>query len=200
MRSPVDVAALHDQLHRLDLPAAWIEALDTEQAGARAGVALDRPAWFHVGGGWIDPRGLARSFLKRAGTSTELRCGQAVSALRRDDAGWTLLGSAGRPIVRASTVVLACAGEALSLAGGAWPVASVRGQLSIVRGATAAGWHLPSRPVTGAGYLLPAVDGSAVFGATAQVGDVDPCVRIDDHRRNLEQVTRLVAPAAAPHR
>ena len=197
VRSPVDVAVLHAQLHRLDLPAAWIEALDTEQASARAGIALDRPAWFHAGGGWIDPRGLARSFLKRAGTSAELRCGQEVSALRRDHADWTLLGAAGRSIVRASTVVLACAGEALSLAGGDWPLAAVRGQLSIVPGATAAGWRLPSRPVAGAGYLLPAVDGSAMFGATAQVGDDDLRVRIDDHRLNLEQLARLVAPAAA---
>jgi tRNA 5-methylaminomethyl-2-thiouridine biosynthesis bifunctional protein len=46
-------------------------------------------------------------------------------------------------------------------------------------------------PVAGAGYLLPEVDGRAVFGATAQPGDQDGAVREADHAGNLAQLARL---------
>ena len=54
---------------------------------------------------------------------------------------------------------------------------------------------LPRVPVTGAGYLLPPIDGMAVFGATSQLGDEDPAVRESDHRDNLAQLSRLTAQA-----
>jgi tRNA 5-methylaminomethyl-2-thiouridine biosynthesis bifunctional protein len=195
-RAPADVLAMRAQLERLGIPATWIEALDAAEASRRAGLQLERPAWFHAAGGWIDPRGLARSFLARAGTAAEVRCGSAVVALRRSGPAWELLDADARPIERASTVVLAAAGGALQLAGGRWPVVPMRGQLSLVPGALAAGWRLPRLPISGAGYLLPALEGCAVFGATTHAGDDDRAVRLDDHRRNLEQLGALVGAAA----
>ena len=195
-RPPADVPAMRAQLARLGIPATWIEALDATEAGRRAGLRLERPAWFHAAGGWIDPRGLARSFLARAGCAAELRCHAAVAGLRRSGSAWELLDAEGRPIERAATVVLAAAGGALQLAGGVWPVVPVRGQLTLVPAAVAAGWRLPRLPISGAGYLLPALEGGAVFGATAQAGDYDASVRLEDHRRNLAQLAALTGAAA----
>ena len=54
--------------------------------------------------------------------------------------------------------------------GSAWPVESVRGQISV---GDASGLHLPAIPIAGSGYLLPDIEGHAVFGATSQAGDAD---------------------------
>jgi tRNA 5-methylaminomethyl-2-thiouridine biosynthesis bifunctional protein len=72
----------------------------------------------------------------------------------------------------------------------------VRGQLSRVPAAVAAGWRLPRLPISGAGYLLPALEGDAVFGATAQAGDDDAAVRPEDHARNLAQLAALTGAGA----
>ena len=192
----LDVAAMRAVLHRLRLPADYVKALDAAQASAVAGIALPSPAWCFAGGGWVSPAGLARSFIERAGHAVTLRLGVDVHTLQRDRGGqrerWRFLDAAGRSLIEAHTVVLANAGDAMRLLGGpAWPVASMRGQLSHL-GIEAAPFALPRVPLSGAGCLLPAIDGCAVFGATAQGGDADAGVRIADHRANLAQLERLL--------
>ncbi|MES1163353.1 MAG: FAD-dependent oxidoreductase, partial [Rhizobacter sp.] len=56
----------------------YVQQLDPVQASALAGIALQRPAWFYPHGGWVDPAGLARAWLQRAGTLVEQRCGVAA--------------------------------------------------------------------------------------------------------------------------
>jgi tRNA 5-methylaminomethyl-2-thiouridine biosynthesis bifunctional protein len=184
--APIAMRAL---LQDLALPPDYVQALDRDEAGACAGIALAHPAWFYPAGGWVQPGGLARSYLVRAAGHAELRTGVEVQALRRVDDVWMLLDSAGRPIAQATTIVLANAGDALRLLDApGWPVDTLRGQISL---ADAARLALPRLPVAGAGYLLPAIDGRAIFGATAQRGDADPTVRAVDHEFNLAQLARL---------
>lgn len=192
--------AMRDTLASLGLPADCVQAVDADQASALAGLPLQHPAWFHPGGGWVDPTALARSFLERAGRHARFQGDTAVDALRRHAGRWQLLDAAGATIAEAEAVVLANAGEALRLlAPAAWPVQKVRGQLSL---ASAAGWPLPRLPIAGAGYLLPAVAGQAVFGATSQPGDDDVSVREADHAQNLAQLASLIGdvPPLAPQR
>lgn len=188
---------MHALLRRIGLPADYVQALDPGQASEHAGIALAHPAWFYPGGGWVHPAGLARSYLDRAAGQVELRARVEVQTLRRTGDAWELLDAAGQRIARAPTVVLANAGDALRLLGAPdWPVAQVRGQISL---AGAARLALPRLPVAGAGYLLPAITGQALFGATAQRGDTDPSVRDADHRFNLAQLARLTTRPVALH-
>jgi tRNA 5-methylaminomethyl-2-thiouridine biosynthesis bifunctional protein len=46
--------------------------------------------------------------------------------------------------------------------------------------------------VAGAGYVVPAVDGELLFGATSQPGDEDPSGRAADPHRNVAQLSRLL--------
>ncbi len=57
--------------------------------------------------------------------------------------------------------------------------------------------RLPRLPLAGAGYLLPDIDGLALFGASAQPGDDDAAVREADHAFNLQRLAQL-SPAALP--
>lgn len=219
------VADMHALLQRLHLPADYVQALSASDASQRAGLPLRQPAWWYPGGGWVQPAGLARSFIERAGRHTALRTGCAVDRLTRSTAGWELRNAAGAVIAHSDRVVLANAGDALRLLqpwlpptqAAVWPLAQVRGQISIAAVSTQAAdlsatqvaaqaaaqvaahvaieRAVPQVPITGSGYVLPMIDGLVIFGATAQAGDGDPSVRDVDHVHNLAQWSRLTGAA-----
>ncbi|MBX3644488.1 MAG: FAD-dependent 5-carboxymethylaminomethyl-2-thiouridine(34) oxidoreductase MnmC [Rubrivivax sp.] len=189
-------ARMQAELRALHLPPDYVQALDATQASRCAGLPLAHPAWFYPGGGWVQPAALARALLQRAGSAVEWRGAQPVQALRRHADAWQLHDAAGQVIAEAATVVLANAGDALRLLDAAhWPVQSVRGQISL---AAAASVQLPRVPLAGTGYLLPEIDGLAVFGASAQPGDVDAAVREADHAYNLQRLQQLSPQARVP--
>lgn len=196
-------AAMQDTLRHLALPPDYVQALSPQQASERSDMPLHHPAWWYPGGGWVQPGGLARSFIERAGRRTTLRTGCIIESLTREPEGWALRDASGRPLATSNAVVLANAGDALRLlrplmpdsSPAAWPLLKLRGQISMVMPGEAGALELPSVPVAGAGYLLPSIDGMAVFGATSQLGDEDPSVRESDHRDNLAQLSRLTAQA-----
>lgn len=178
----------------LGLPATYVQALSAAQASRRAGLALAHPAWFFPGGGWISPRELSSWYLRRAGELASWRGGIEVDRLRRVGVEWQVLDAQGQVIDSAPALVLTSAGDSLRLLGApAWPIEAIRGQISI---AAASRVRLPSVPLAGAGYLLPAASGAAIFGATAQPGDRGATVRIEDHQLNLERLAQLAGVAA----
>ncbi|MCE9659632.1 MAG: bifunctional tRNA (5-methylaminomethyl-2-thiouridine)(34)-methyltransferase MnmD/FAD-dependent 5-carboxymethylaminomethyl-2-thiouridine(34) oxidoreductase MnmC [Burkholderiales bacterium] len=188
-----DVAPMQALLQRLGLPADYVSALSMEEAGAIAGIAVAAPAWHFPGGGWVEPRGLARFFVDSAGRQMALQCGREIAAIRRADDRWHLLDAAGTVLAEAEAVVLANAGAALELLGGrALTLQRSRGQLS---GLASARWPAAAAlrvPVAGSGYLLPPLDGVSWFGASSQESDDDPELRAADHVANIERLAGLV--------
>ena len=192
LESKLAMAAMQAMLARLGLPPGYVQAVDASGASGLAGMALSLPAWFYPGGGWVHPGGLARAFLERAGAQSTLRTGIEVHALNRSATGWRLLDAHGGLIDEAGVVVLANAGDALRLLGdGGLPVERVRGQISVTPTSALGLPQMPRLPITGSGYLLPTLNGQAVFGATAQPGDPDPSVRLTDHAANVARLERL---------
>ncbi len=196
--SGADAAGMQAVLERLGLPGDYVCAIDALHAGRLAGLPLCHPAWFFPGGGWVRPGELAAALLRRAGAAAQFRGGVGVRSLRRAGERWQLLGAGDVVIEEADAVVLANGSDALRLLDAPrWPVQRVRGQISL-----APVDRLPARPrmpITGTGYLLPPVDGRAVFGATSQAGDEEATVRESDHRANVEQLQQLVgAPLDLP--
>jgi tRNA 5-methylaminomethyl-2-thiouridine biosynthesis bifunctional protein len=191
LAADVDVVELQSRADMLRLPRAYVEALDPAAASRRAGVRLDRPAWFFAQGGWVDPVGLAGAHLLRAGAKVERRFGVAVDRLRPSPDGWELLDRRGAVLARGATVVLANAGDAPRLAGVAWPVDEVRGQTGMLRLGDAARVSVPRLAIGGGGYVVPLTDGTLFFGATAQRDDRDPSWRSTDHAENLCRLVSL---------
>jgi tRNA 5-methylaminomethyl-2-thiouridine biosynthesis bifunctional protein len=195
--------AMRATLARLALPSNYVQVLSAAEASVRCGLALTQPAWWYPGGGWVHPGGLAHSFLLRAAHRVTLRTRCAVQSLTRESGRWQLRDARGEILGESGVVVLANAGDALRLLRpwlpasqpDAWPLQRVRGQISIAEAGDCMASELPRVPITGAGYLLPAIDGRAIFGASSQVGDDDPSVRDSDHRHNLDQLSRLTGGA-----
>ena len=191
--SAADAAEMQSTLDRLGLPIDYVRAVSAAEASALAGAVIAAPAWYFPGGGWVDPRGLALSFVARADQQVEVRCGIAVAAIRRVGGRWNLLDASARVIATAGTVVLANAGAAMDLLGAVpWPMQRTRGQTSSVAVTRWPSADSVRLPVAGSGYLLPAVDGRMWFGATSQVDDADPQVRADDHHANVERLSGLI--------
>lgn len=188
--SGAGAAAMQQAVAALGLPSDYLRVVDAAEASALAGIALRHPAWFYPGGGWVKPAELAAAWLRLAGEHACFRGGAAVHALRQEDGDWHAFDNEGLLLAAAPVVVLAHAADAARLLGQApWPLAPVRGQIS--RAETTRLCALPRVPVTGLGYLLPAIDRCAVFGATSQVGDMDPAPRVADHEHNLAQLQAL---------
>ena len=74
------------------------------------------------------------------------------------------------------------------------PLASTRGQVSIVAAATP-GLRAPRLPIAGAGYALSLADGAVLCGATTAADDPDPDVRLADHAHNLRQLAAVTGSA-----
>lgn len=193
--SGADAGAMRDVLQQLGLPVDYLRVVDAAGASALAGIPLWHPAWFYPGGGWVSPAGLATAWLRMAGGQVRFRGGVRVHSLRRVDGQWHALDADGGFLAAASAVVLAHADGAARLLGqAAWPMTRVRGQISIAEPGQLG--PLPRLPIAGAGYLLPEVNGRALFGATAQPGDADPLPRAADHDHNLAQLQALTGRVA----
>ncbi|HEY9065753.1 MAG TPA: bifunctional tRNA (5-methylaminomethyl-2-thiouridine)(34)-methyltransferase MnmD/FAD-dependent 5-carboxymethylaminomethyl-2-thiouridine(34) oxidoreductase MnmC [Burkholderiaceae bacterium] len=188
-----EVEAMRAILARLGLPPAYAQALTANAIAELAGIAQASPGWFYPSGGWVDPAGLARSFIERAGARVRFKGNTEVHALRRDAAGrWQALDAHGDVIAAAPVLVVANAWSAARLLPDArLPLQTTRGQLSWVAADTAPAGLVTRVPVAGAGYLLPPHAGRIAFGATSCPDDPDPTVRAADHRANLAQLGRL---------
>jgi tRNA 5-methylaminomethyl-2-thiouridine biosynthesis bifunctional protein len=188
------VASMRALLARLGLGPAYVQALDADAASAACGIALHQPAWFYPAGGWVRPGRLVRWMLAEAGDRCEFRGGVTARRIERAGERWRVFGADGAVAAESDVLVVANAIDALPLLGGpAWPLQPVRGQISTADAALAGA--LPTMPIAGGGYVMPPVDGRAVFGATAQAGDPDPALRDEDHAHNLAQLARLLGHA-----
>ena len=188
-----EAGTLREVIARLGLPPDYVQAMTSADASRLSGVPLRQSAWFYPGGGWVDPAALACHWLAQAAPLARFQGAASVASVRRNGEAWQLLDAEGRVFDEAETVVLANAADALRLLGApAWPIDTVRGQVTHFPRDLAPGLVLPHLPVAGAGYVMPEVRGSALFGATSQPGDTDPSVRPADHATNLAAVQRLL--------
>jgi tRNA 5-methylaminomethyl-2-thiouridine biosynthesis bifunctional protein len=193
--SGLDASTMSATLARLGLPTDYVQALDALAASEAAGMPLQHPAWFYPGGGWVRPAALCEAFLAAPAGRANFRGGVRAASLRRSGDAWDLLDEQGELITTADVLVLANAGDALRLLGHPrWPLQAVRGQISMT--AVPPGVAMPRVPVAGSGYVLPPLDGVAMFGATTQAGDDDAECREADHLFNLGQLSKLTGDPA----
>jgi len=192
-----DLAEMHRLVDAQRLPADYVEALDRDGASRLAGARLSSPAWHFPGAGWVDPNALARSWLADAGAGVRLRLDCAVASLHRIDAGWQLRDPAGAAIAAAPVVVL-CNGDGGLAGSSPWPIRRQRGQLSGVPENELTPIGAPRLPITGAGYVVPAIDGTVWFGARSAWDDADPMLRLQDQQHNLDRMAALLGLPESP--
>jgi tRNA 5-methylaminomethyl-2-thiouridine biosynthesis bifunctional protein len=117
-----------------------------------------------------------------------------VAALRRRGERWCAFDGRGLEIASAAVVVLANAVDAARLGNFAsTALQRVRGQLTLIAGSAAA----PRTVVCGRGYVLPAIDGRIVTGASFDPGDDSMQGDSACDAANLRRAERLVPGISA---
>ena len=131
----------------------------------------------------IEPRRVLEAWLDGS-----RRLEAVVSAVRRAEGGWGILGDGGEVLARADVVCVAAGFGALGLRPDL-TLEPVRGQASFAA--------LDDRPHAAAwgGYLIPTRNG-VLFGATHDRGRDDVAVVAEDHIRNLNTLAQA-RPALA---
>lgn len=186
-----EASAMNHVLEQLGLPADYVRAVTAAEASTLSGLPLHQSAWYYPGGGWVPPARLAQTWMTQAAPLAHFAGGTQVARIQANGKAWQLLDAQDKVIDQAEVVVLANAGDALRLLGHpSWPIEPMRGQISVCDKSFLP--PLPRLPIAGAGYLLPELNGMALFGASSQPGDMDSTVRNDDHRHNLAQLARLL--------
>ena len=144
--------------------------------------------WFPEGG-WLQPRSLVSALL----SNVNVIYGREVADLVGEGNAWNAKDAKGDIIASAPVLVLANAADALRLRPQpAVRLQRVRGQLTLVP-AIAGLEHVLLR----GGMALPGVGGLSVVGASYDIGDADPSLRVDSHAGNLERLERILPGAAA---
>lgn len=167
-------------------------------AEARAAIGVEPPVdgVLHSRGGCIQPDRLATA-LRSSHDGAAHHLSAPVDRLVAHGDGWTAEGAAGEPLATAATAILA-AGNACTWL---WPdtrrwLLPARGQATAFRATTAtAGLRVP---VSGGGYITPAIAGTHWVGATLQRGAIDPAPRAEDDQTNLAFAQACVGLVEAP--
>ncbi len=196
-------------MDRLAFPAAFVSAVDADQASELAGVRL------RAGGLWlplcrsVDPAARCRLWLGGGGATTggkaangtriSVRFGVAVHRIERRDGLWALFDADGRVLDAAPVLVVAAAGQAPALCGmHGVELRRVRGQTSRLAAVALPGL----RTVLGAdAYACPLPDGDVLVGSTFDDGsDLIPDPEADrSNLRRLARATGAALGAYLPH-
>jgi tRNA 5-methylaminomethyl-2-thiouridine biosynthesis bifunctional protein len=195
-RDAKDEARMAATVRALGFPAAYVDYLPRASAQERAGVELRAGGWWFPDGGWMRPAELVAAQISAAAASGNLdrHLGISAAALERKAENWLVLSETGAVIASAPVVVLANAEDAARLAAPGAPLKRVRGQLTLLPGERVSTLRAV---LAGAGHLAPAVDGTAVAGATYDFDDEDPEPREAGHAGNLARLEKLLPGTTA---
>ena len=169
-------------------------------ASALAGREVAIGGWWFPVAGFVRPAAIVQAQLGHAarhagsGPAPMLHLDRDVASLQRDGDLWSARDAAGAEIAAAPVVVLANAGDAARLVDPGADLRRIRGQQSYLRTPPFAA---PRVVVGGDGYVLPAVDGIAVAGATYDLESDDPCPNAVSHAVNLDRAERMLPGSAA---
>jgi tRNA 5-methylaminomethyl-2-thiouridine biosynthesis bifunctional protein len=196
---PAELAQAQARLDSVGLDAAYLALLGRASAAVAAGLPVPDAAWYYRQAGWLSPRDWSRWFLAQSHGLARFRGGQAVRQIRRSGALWQALDAQGRLMAQAPVLVLAHALGARQV----WPAGLAPLALQAFRGQTTLlpllpGAAAPARPISGQGYALQLTDSHLLLGATSQLEDMDPALRVQDHAYNLQRAGLLGLAPTAP--
>jgi len=191
-------ARMADDLAAFAYPAEYAELLSRDAASSRAGHPVRAGGWWIPMGDWARPAAVVRAQLAAAARADSppprIMFHREVAALRRVGERWCAIDASGAEIASAPVVVLANAGDAARLSDFASvPLQRVRGQLTLLPASAIA----PQTVLCGRGYVLPAIEGNIVAGASYDP-DSD-AIQPDDasHAANLHRAERLLPGISA---
>lgn len=192
-RDALEDAGQQRAMADLAYPADYASYLDQASAARASGVAVAAGGLWFAQAGWIQPVSLANGLLAKAGVSGHF--GLEVARLEHGSGGWSAVAKDGGTIATAPVAVLANAHDATRLC----PLAGlmlrrVRGQVTYL---SQTGFPATRAVLLRGGFATPPVGGIVVTGATYDIDEDDPEVRLDSHADNLARLAQVLPGADA---
>lgn len=177
----------------LEYPPEYARYATRDEASSHAGVRVAAGGLWFPESGWARPASVVDAFLDACGTGLRTHFGHRAASLARAGERWSVRDAHGVEIAAAPVLILANAGDALALAPQPMlAVNHVRGQISYV---PVEAIDAPKVVVLRGGIVLPPVEGRCVIGASFDLDDPDPTVRLEGHEGNLERLERMLPGA-----
>jgi len=178
----------------LALPRGYAEYVPRDAARAIAGADVTVGGWWFARAGCVAPRALVQAQLAEAGLSGA-SFARELDSLECVEGLWRARDRGGKTIAEAPVIVLANAHDALSFADiGANALRRVRGQQTYL---PTPPFRAPRAVVGGDGYVLPAIDGIAVAGATYDLENMNPQADHASHALNLRRAEHMLPGSTA---
>ena len=175
-------------------PPEYAQYVTREEASGHAGVPVAAEGLWFPTSGWMKTASLINAQLAAAGSRLETKFGCEVARIRFERGAWSAFDSANRQLAQAPVVVLANAADAVRLApSSAIRIRRVRGQLTFL---PANKVIAPQVAVLRGGFVLPAIHGRSIAGATYDFDDDDASPRASSHEGNLERLDRILPGSA----
>ena len=194
-------ARVADTAIALAHPVEYAMYATRADASALSGRSVAIGGWWFPMAGFVRPAAIVQAQLDHAarqaggGAAPILHLDRIVASLQRDGDRWSARDAAGAEIAAAPVVVLANACDAARLVDlGGDPLRRVRGQQSYL---PVPPFPAPRVVVGGDGYVLPAVDGVAIAGATYDLENDDPYPDAASHAVNLARAEHMLPGTTA---
>lgn len=175
-----------------DYPAQLLHPISQQQARDLSGVSLNCGGLFFPQAGWVSPQRLCLELLKHPLISFAQT---HVEKLTKTVSDWQLQCRANEKeaVVKEvdykefSHVVIACANKSQQLLTNSYlPTKSIRGQLTYLPSDANSPTSKLKTVLCGKGYIAPANNGSLCLGASYNIKDDEPNMRLSDHQKNFD--------------
>ncbi len=177
------------QIKQLSCDDDFVQGVSVERASEIAGVPINEKALYFPLAGWLNPGDLCDRLAKSSEGRIKLHFNTTITRLCSKDGLWQLFVQDDQLRFKSEIVVLANATHAIKFKETNWlPLEPARGQISI-RPATDTSTDIRC-VICYEGYILPAVSGTHVIGATFTRGDRGTELRAEDDAENLKQLER----------
>ncbi|GGY66752.1 bifunctional tRNA (5-methylaminomethyl-2-thiouridine)(34)-methyltransferase MnmD/FAD-dependent 5-carboxymethylaminomethyl-2-thiouridine(34) oxidoreductase MnmC [Marinobacter zhanjiangensis] len=176
-------------LRQNEYPASVLTPVSAGQARTLTGVACPHGGLWFPGSGWLEPSRLCATLLDHPRIRTEF--GFRASRLLPCNNRWCLSGEARQDLV-ADAVVIAAGHETRKLMPvlGEFRMKPIRGQVTALPVDSLS--ETPKAVIAGSRYLNPPMDGMAVTGATFDLHDADPRVRLSSDKENMAGLNDMI--------
>jgi tRNA 5-methylaminomethyl-2-thiouridine biosynthesis bifunctional protein len=194
-RDAKEASAQRAALAALVPPPEYAQYATREEASAHAGVPVSADGLWFPASGWMKPASLVDAQIAAAGARLEARFGCEVARIAFENNAWCAFDRSNELLASAPVAVLANAADAVRLATSrAMRIRSVRGQLTFLPGERIAA---PQVVVLRGGFVLPAIHGTSIAGATYDFDDDDAAPRTSSHASNLGRLNHILPGAAS---
>jgi tRNA 5-methylaminomethyl-2-thiouridine biosynthesis bifunctional protein len=193
-RDAKEEAAQRAAVAALAPPPEFAQYASREEATRHAGVPVAASSLWFPTSGWMNPASLIAAQIAAAGERLDARFGCEVARVAYRDGTWSAYDRTKKVIATAPLAVLANADATPLLAAHRVRVRRVRGQISFLPDERFVAPHVV---VLRGGFVLPAIHGASIAGASYDFDDEDPSARTSSHAGNLERLERIVPGAGA---